>query len=59
MNVTVIYNIIDFYFMMDILKLDDLEVRRKKMAKVTKAEIVKVAKKVKMDTIYCLEGIKE
>ena len=52
-------NIIDFYFMMDILKLDDLEVRRKKMAKVTKAEIVKVAKKVKMDTIYCLEGVKE
>lgn len=52
-------NIIDFYFMMDILKLDDLDTRRKKMAKVTKAEIVKVAKKVKMDTIYCLEGIKE
>ncbi len=52
-------NIIDFYFMMDILGLDDLETRRKKMNEVTKAEIVKVAKKVKMDTIYCLEGDKE
>ncbi len=52
-------NIIDFYFMMDILGLDDLETRRKKMQEVTKSEIIKVAKKVKMDTIYCLEGVKE
>lgn len=52
-------NIIDCYFMMSLLGLDDIEKRRKKMSEVTKAEIVKVAKKVKMDTIYCLEGIKK
>lgn len=52
-------SIIDFYFMMDILGLDDLDVRRKKMQEVTKAEIIKVAKKIKIDTIFCLEGIKE
>jgi predicted Zn-dependent peptidase len=48
---------IDNYFMMDIMNLDDIETRRKKMKAVTADEIVKVAKKIKMDTIYCIEGI--
>ncbi len=52
-------SIIDSYYMMEILGIDDIETRRKKMNKVTASEIVKVAKKVKMDTVYCLEGIKE
>jgi len=48
----VIYN----YFMMDLLNTDDLETKRKKMNKVVKEEIIKVAKKVKIDTIFLLEG---
>lgn len=52
-------SIIDTYFMIDILHLDDIETRRKKMNEVTVSEVVKVAKKIKMDTIYCLEGDKE
>ena len=52
-------SIIDSYYMMEILGIDDIETRRKKMSQVTKQEIIKVAKKIKMDTIYCLEGIME
>ena len=43
--------------MMELLGLDDIELRRKKMNEVNAEEIVKVAKKIKLDTIYCLEGI--
>ncbi len=50
-------SIIDAYYMMELLGIDDIEKRRKKMNKVTMEEIIKVAKKVKIDTIYCLEGI--
>ncbi len=49
-------SIIDAYYMMELLGIDDIETRRSKMAKVTVEEIVRVAKKVKIDTIYCLEG---
>ena len=49
-------SLIDTYFMMEILNIDDIETRREKMAKVTSEEIIKVAKKVKIDTVYCLEG---
>lgn len=51
--------IIDTYYMMDLLKLDDIETRLEKMKEVTKADIVRVAKKIKIDTIFCLEGVKE
>lgn len=50
-------SIIENYFMMDLMGLDDLETRRKKMNEVTPAEIIKVAKKIKMDTIFCIEGV--
>ena len=52
-------SIIESYYMMDILGLDDIKTRIKNMKKVDKDEIIKVAKKIKMDTIYCLEGVKE
>ena len=52
-------SLIDCYYMMEILGIDEIETRRKMMNKVTKEEIIKVAKKIKMDTVYCLEGIKE
>ena len=48
--------IIDNYLMMELIGTDSLEEKRKKMSKVTKREIVKVAKKVKIDTVFLLEG---
>ena len=53
------FRIIDYYYMMDLLGLDSLEERKKKFNEVTKNEIIKVAKKVEMDTVYCLEGNKD
>ena len=48
--------VMNAYYMMDILGADDIDTRRKKMNAVTKEQIIAVAKKIKMDTIYCLEG---
>lgn len=42
----------------EILKLDPIDVRKEKMSKVKKSEIVKVLKKIDMDTIFLLEGVK-
>ena len=50
--------IINNYLMMELIGTDDIETKRKMMNKVTKNEIVKVAKKVTIDTIFCLEGVK-
>lgn len=50
--------IINNYYMMELLGTDDIDEKRKKMALVSKEEIVKVAKKIKMDTVFCLEGVK-
>lgn len=51
--------IIEHYLMMELLGTDSIEVKREKMKNVTKNEIVKVAKKIKIDTVFCLEGIKD
>ncbi len=48
--------IIDNYYMSELIGTDSIEIKRKKIAKVTKEEIIKVAKKVKMDTVFLLEG---
>lgn len=48
--------IIENYFLSDLIGTDTIEEKRTKMNKVTKEEIIKVAKKVKMDTIFLLEG---
>ena len=45
--------------MMELINADDIDVKREKMSKVTKSEIVRVAKKVTIDTILCLEGVKD
>ncbi len=50
--------IIDNYLMMELIGTDTIEEKRKKMQKVKKEEIIKVAKKIKMDTVFCLEGVK-
>ena len=45
--------------MMELIGTDTIEEKRKKMNKVEKDEIVKVAKKVSIDTIFLLEGVKD
>lgn len=44
------------YYMMELLGVDDLETKKKKMKEVSYEDIVKVAKKVKLDLVYTLEG---
>lgn len=51
--------IIESYYMIELLGVDDIETKKEKMLKVTKDEIIKVAKKVKFDIVYMLEGEKE
>ncbi len=51
--------IIDNYLMMELLGTDTIEEKRTKITEVTKKDIVKVAKKIKMDTVFCLEGVKD
>ena len=51
--------IVNLYDTMALLQTDDVETRLQKMQEVTKEDIINVAKKVKIDTIYCLEGVKE
>lgn len=51
--------IIETYLAKDLLNLGDIEERKREVMKVTKEDIIKVAKKVKMDTIFLLEGVQE
>ncbi len=51
--------IIETYVAKDLLNLGDIEERKKMIMNVTKEEIVNVAKKVKMDTVFLLEGASE
>lgn len=51
--------IISSYYMIELLGVDDIETKAKKMREVNKKEIIKVAKKIKIDTIYMLEGVQE
>jgi len=51
--------IIETYLAKDLLNLGDIEERKKEIMKVTKEDIVQVAKKVKIDTIFLLEGVLE
>lgn len=49
--------IIETYLAKDLLNLGDIDERKKEIMKVTKEDIVNVAKKVKLDTIFLLEGV--
>lgn len=51
--------IIASYYAIDKLKVDDVEERKKKIMDVSKDEIVKLANKVYIDTIYLLGGDKK
>ena len=48
--------IMDNYYMMELIGTDTISEKRRKIMGVTKQEIMKVAKKVKMDTVFLLEG---
>ncbi len=50
--------VIDMFLAIAYLNADDLDTKRKMISKVTKSEIIKVAKKVYIDTIFMLEGEK-
>ena len=49
--------IIEAYLANELLGLGDLETRKKEIMKVTKEDVIKIAKKVKLDTIFLLEGV--
>ncbi len=48
--------IIESYYMMELLGVDDIETKKKKMKEVSVEEVIAVAKKVKMELVYTLEG---
>lgn len=50
--------IIETYIAHDILGIDLIDERKDQVMKVTKEDIINVSKKIKMDTIYLLEGDK-
>ena len=51
--------VIDLYLSKMYLDSDDLDVKRKNIMKVSKSELVKVARKIHMDTVFELEGDKD
>ena len=48
--------ILDNYYMMELIGTDTIEEKRCNIMNVSKEDIVKVAKKVKIDTVFFLEG---
>ena len=50
-------DIIASFYMEELLGLDNIDTRIEKMKEVTKQDIMKVAKKVKLDTVFMLEGV--
>ena len=51
--------IVETYLAKDLLNLGDIEERKKEIMKVTKEDIINIAKKVHMDTIFLLEGVQD
>ena len=49
--------IVESYLANELLGLGDLEERKKQIMKVTKEDVINIAKKVKLDTIFLLEGV--
>ena len=51
--------VIDMYLGTVYLDTDNMDEKRKNIMRVTKSEIVRVAKKIHMDTVFELEGDKD
>ena len=52
------HRIINDYLSRELLGTDSIDERIEKMSKVTKQEIIKASKKIGMDTVFLLEGVK-
>lgn len=52
-------SIIDYYFSMEYLNSDDINTAIKFIESVTKEDIIKLSKKVNLDYIYLLKGVKD
>ena len=50
------YEILENYVSMQLLGIDTIEIRKEKIKEVTKEDLIKIAKKIKIDTIYLLKG---
>ena len=48
--------IMEDYFLSKTIDTDTIDIKRQKMKEVTKDEIIAVAKKIKIDTVFLLEG---
>ncbi len=53
------YEILENYVSMQLLGIDDIATRKEKIKKVTKEDIKRIAKKIKIDTVYLLKGEKK
>ena len=51
--------VIDYYFSMEYLNSDDINTAIKFIESVTKEDIIKLSKKVNLDYIYLLKGVKD
>ena len=51
--------IVETYLAKDLLNLGNIEERKQEIMKVTKQDIINISKKVKMDTIFLLEGVQD
>ena len=51
-------HLINEFLQEELLEIDPIEERAKRMQKVRKQDIVKVFKKINMDTVFLLEGTK-
>lgn len=51
--------IINDYLMRELIGTDEIDVKRVMIERVTKEEIIKVAKKIKLDTVFLLEGVRD
>lgn len=52
------YEILENYVSMQLLGIDDINTRKEKIKEVSKEDIKRIAKKVKIDTVYLLKGEK-
>lgn len=52
------YEILENYVSMQLLGIDDIDTRKEKIKEVSKEDIKRIAKKVKIDTVYLLKGEK-
>ena len=53
------YQVINEYFKEEVLSLDNYKERFKNIDKVKRTEIIKVFRKINMDTVFLLEGVEE